>query len=333
MAEAQQVEAKATAPEVEPAEPETAEAKTGMNGSAAHSLAAYNRLEDRVRGFEYVLDRENPGRVSEPQVVKLGREPGSEGWARLPGRGEIDVLFLHAHPDDEAIDFGGLLARLSQRGKKTGVVLFTDGESGLSRGPYTNKELAPKVFSSIRVKEATASMGELGCSLYIRLGYRNHPYSSAAQVLSRDEVYQAWGGRQGLREQIAGLIERLGPRVVVSVDGESRALIHFEHEAVGGIVAEAIELLENEEKSPLKGYLIAINPRDHREYSEALPIPVMESAGAARDLPLAVQLRALKRHESQIDAGVVALEYMPFFDSTWVWKKFWNLNPGMEEFF
>jgi LmbE family N-acetylglucosaminyl deacetylase len=268
-----------------------------------------------------------------PQVVVLGREPGSKGWAELPPEGEIDVLFLHAHPDDEAIDFGGLLARLSQKGKRTGVVLFTDGESGLSRGPYAGRDLPPKVLSSVRVREAEASLSELGCSLYVRLGYRNHPYSSSTQVLSTDEVFRAWGGREQLVRQLALLIEKLGPEVVVSVDGNSRVLIHFEHEAVGIATAEALELLEREKKSPVRGYLLAINPRHRREYSEALPVSVMSPAGGAGELPVSVQLRALKRHLSQIDAGVVALEYMPFFENTWLKKVFWNLETGVEEFF
>ncbi len=276
---------------------------------------------------------EKRGPKTAPAVINLDKGGTSEEWKSLPERGSIDVLFLHAHPDDEAIDFGGLLAKLSQRGKRTGVVLFTDGESGLSRGPYRNQTLSPPVFSSIRVEEATASMTELGCDLYVRLGYRNHPYSRASHVMSLPQVYRAWGGKPEVLERTLGLIERIAPKVVVSIDGHSRTLIHFEHEAVGNIVTEALEELERRGTSTIEGYLLAINPLHSREYPEAVSIPVIESVEPEVESPRSLQSEALKQHASQIDAGVIAIEYMPFFPDKRVKRVFWNLEEEIEEYF
>ena len=46
-------------------------------------------------------------------------------WGRRP-----TVLFVHAHPDDEAIFTGGTLAALSLAGYRTVVLIATSGELG-----------------------------------------------------------------------------------------------------------------------------------------------------------------------------------------------------------
>ena len=41
---------------------------------------------------------------------------------------ELDVLVVAAHPDDAEIGCGGIIAKLSNEGKKVGVIDLTDGE-------------------------------------------------------------------------------------------------------------------------------------------------------------------------------------------------------------
>ena len=45
------------------------------------------------------------------------------------------ILTVHAHPDDESLDFAGLICRANRAGFRTAVVIMTDGESGLDRYP------------------------------------------------------------------------------------------------------------------------------------------------------------------------------------------------------
>ena len=62
-----------------------------------------------------------------PRVVRPG-EPIPEE--------QVDVLFIHAHPDDESIDFGTLMALCEDAGLTTALVLMTDGEGGIYQQDY-----------------------------------------------------------------------------------------------------------------------------------------------------------------------------------------------------
>jgi LmbE family N-acetylglucosaminyl deacetylase len=44
--------------------------------------------------------------------------------------GRLTLLAVHAHPDDEAISMGGVLARLAAEGVYTVLVCATRGEAG-----------------------------------------------------------------------------------------------------------------------------------------------------------------------------------------------------------
>ncbi len=245
-----------------------------------------------------------------------GAAQGSWSFPGLEDVGKIDSLYFHAHPDDEALDFGGSLAKAEQEGKRTAVVLFTDGESGLSRGPGKRHGNSPEVLESIRIREAQESLQILGVDVYIRLGFRNHPYSSQAQVLPIEEVYNAWGGYQRVESAVYRIIEAVDPRVVVGPDGPSNAREHFEHEAVGLVVRRAVEKIHNEMPvSRLQKYLCMIDPMQQGLYRNVTGIDVLEPVRPFRVSPRSVQNRALKAHASQIDARIVGLEYTPLFDS------------------
>jgi LmbE family N-acetylglucosaminyl deacetylase len=72
----------------------------------------------------------------------------------------MTTVFLHAHPDDEAIFTGGTLMRLHEAGERTVVVLATNGDehpdSGLAR---------------VRVAEAQAACALLGVRRVELLGF------------------------------------------------------------------------------------------------------------------------------------------------------------------
>ena len=254
---------------------------------------------------------------SEP--VKMIRGRRTDGQWQFPGLEDerpVDYLFLHAHPDDEALDFGGLLARLEQSGQRVAVALFTDGEAGLSRGPERMIGSAPDVLKSIRIEEAAESLRILGADLYIRLGLRNHPYSSQRQVLPMERVYAAWGGVESLEAAVSTLIERLQPEVIVSPDGPSEAKEHFEHEAVGQLVMQVVEKMLREQPDDLPSrYLRLVDPMQQGVYRRFAAYDVLRPVWPFAESPRSVQNRALKAHQSQIDARIVGLEYTPLFES------------------
>ena len=270
-------------------------------------------------------------RPSEKLNEKISAESGADGplemvqgrwngqrwdFAGLENEQHVDYLCFHAHPDDEALDFGGLLAKLEQSNQRVAVVLFTDGESGLSRGPEQVFETNARVLKSVRINEAANSLKILGADFYVRLGFRNHPYSSQLQVLPIEQVYTAWGGRRQVEAAVEQLIERLRPRVIVSPDGPSDAREHFEHEAVGEAVRQVVEKMQRTQSAALpQRHMRLIDPMQQHVYRNLTEVNVLRPVWPYSESPRSLQNRALKAHRSQIDARIVGLEYTPLFDS------------------
>ncbi len=79
------------------------------------------------------------------------------------------IVFLHAHPDDEALLTGGTMARLSAEGHRVVLVTATAGESGLASAQTT----ASTSLADVRRSEVEASALALGCARTVVLGYRD----------------------------------------------------------------------------------------------------------------------------------------------------------------
>jgi LmbE family N-acetylglucosaminyl deacetylase len=78
------------------------------------------------------------------------------------------VVFLHAHPDDEAIFTGGTMARLAAEGVRVVLVLATAGELGATREVDSGDALPDQ-----RRAETQAAAEELGIARVAHLGYRD----------------------------------------------------------------------------------------------------------------------------------------------------------------
>src|SRR5687768_17000399 len=65
---------------------------------------------------------------------RVGHEPPAERTASTEGDGgeRQCVVFVHAHPDDEAIFTGGTMAQLAADGHRVVLVVCTGGELGLT---------------------------------------------------------------------------------------------------------------------------------------------------------------------------------------------------------
>ena len=79
------------------------------------------------------------------------------------------VVFLHAHPDDEAIFTGGTMALLAAAGWRTVLVLATEGELG-APSPLVGPEVPLGVR---RLAETARSAERLGAARVEFLGYRD----------------------------------------------------------------------------------------------------------------------------------------------------------------
>jgi len=75
------------------------------------------------------------------------------------------LVFVHAHPDDEAFLTSGTMAKASAEGQRVVLVVATDGAAGLSASDMTAD------LAHIRAAELDASAQILGVSRTVRLGY------------------------------------------------------------------------------------------------------------------------------------------------------------------
>ncbi len=117
------------------------------------------------------------------------------------------IVFLHAHPDDETLATGGLLAELGARGYRTGVVTATRGEQGeVVPGPLSRLAGTPQLVAH-REAELAAALAELGVADHAFLGA---PPARAAGLPPRR--YTDSGMRWLDAEQtLAGPVEGSGP--------------------------------------------------------------------------------------------------------------------------
>lgn len=127
-------------------------------------------------------------------------------------------MAVHAHPDDEAIGTGGILARYSAEGARTVLVTCTNGEQGDGPGGIKPGEPGhdPAQVAATRLVELRTAAGYLGVSDLEMLGYR-------------DSGMVGWGANEDpgvfrnvpladAAERVAELLRRYRPQVVVTYD-------------------------------------------------------------------------------------------------------------------
>ena len=231
------------------------------------------------------------------------------------------------------------MARALSSGRKSVVVLFTDGEAGidqfpnrLTEGIYPAEDLTGNSLSVVRVQEAASALSILGSSLYIRLGLENFPYKSSRDVLPVDEVLAEWGGREALGATLKRLIRGFEPDIVVSSDSNPDAYEHFEHKAVGQITMETLLQLQEEGFDAVKGYLVSVDPFQKNLYDDLVHLDLMrihpENGFSYRE----IQMAALKEHHTQGDASMIGVELLPNFRWEQYLKMFWRLDMSLEEY-
>jgi LmbE family N-acetylglucosaminyl deacetylase len=130
----------------------------------------------------------------------------------------LTLMAVHAHPDDEAIGTGGVLARYSAEGVRTVLVTCTNGEQGDGAGGAKPGERGhdPASVAVTRLAELRKAAGILRVSDLELLGYRDSGMvgwaaNADGEAFCNVPVEQA-------AERIAALMERYQPQVVVTYD-------------------------------------------------------------------------------------------------------------------
>jgi LmbE family N-acetylglucosaminyl deacetylase len=125
-------------------------------------------------------------------------------------------VFLHAHPDDEAIGSGGTIAALAEAGHRAVVLLATRGELGLVPADLAD----PEQLGELRAAEAHRAAEELGAARVAFLGYRD---SGERRGDSGSDSFAAAD-----LDQAAGLVVEL-----LRQEGAAALIIYDEHGVTG----------------------------------------------------------------------------------------------------
>ncbi|HEY5638466.1 MAG TPA: PIG-L family deacetylase [Dehalococcoidia bacterium] len=184
------------------------------------------------------------------------------------------LLCILAHPDDESLGLGGILARYAAEGVETFLVTATRGEQGWFGPPEENP--GPTELGIIREKELREAAEILGISEVNLLDYCDGELDKADQA--------------ALIEQLVGHIRRIRPDVIVAFD-HNGVYGHPDHiAATRAATAAAVAAADADFKEPggfpshavQKLYYFAWTKEVQEAYEKAFGELVMEIDGVER---------------------------------------------------
>jgi len=242
----------------------------------------------------------------------------------LPSRGDR-LLVIVAHPDDEVIGAGGLIAVAIHRGAAVSVAIVTNGDSNRMSAAVLSRKVRPRAAQlieegRIRQQETLRALARLGVSSD-HVFFLGFPDRVLAQVLRSDVavtspftrvdrvVYRgavASGApytRQALISLTAEIVARVQPTAIVTHASFDR---HGDHQAVASLV-EAVR-----EGRPVYAFLVhapgfprplRLSLRDPLVPPQADVVPPGRWRWARLDLPAEIEsmkLDAMKAYRSQL---------------------------------
>ena len=149
-------------------------------------------------------------------------------------------MVVHAHPDDEAISTGGILALYSKEGIRTVLVTCTDGSAGDGPGGVKPGEPGhdPAAVAAMRREELERSCRALGVKHLELLGFTDSGMMGWAQ---NDAPGSFWSiPVPEAAGKLVKLFEHYQPEVVVTYDAKG-FYGHPDHIQAHRITMEAIE--------------------------------------------------------------------------------------------
>jgi LmbE family N-acetylglucosaminyl deacetylase len=225
------------------------------------------------------------------------------------------LMAVHAHPDDEALFTGGVLAHYAELGVQTVVVTCTDGALGDLAGEAGRRPGAAGDGAAVgaqRWAELEASCAALGVAHLEGLGFHDSGMMGWAENDAPDAFWNVPVARAA--DRLAGLIARYRPQVVVTYDADG-FYGHPDHIQAHRVTVAAVEGVGTVDKL----YFVAI-PRSAlagfadlaRDAGMALPGWVEGEPAFGTDDELVAtfvdcsgvvdaKYRALAAHASQVD--------------------------------
>jgi N-acetyl-1-D-myo-inositol-2-amino-2-deoxy-alpha-D-glucopyranoside deacetylase len=125
------------------------------------------------------------------------------------------LLAFHAHPDDEVIGTGGVLARYAEAGEQVVVVTATDGAEGEIHN-YDDPETLKPNLVDMRAQEIAAALDVLGVRHHEFLGYRDSGMMGTESNQHDRAFWQA--NYMEAAGRLVRLIRNYQPEVIVIYD-------------------------------------------------------------------------------------------------------------------
>jgi mycothiol conjugate amidase Mca len=163
---------------------------------------------------------------------------------------QLTLMAVHAHPDDECIGTGGILARYNAEGCRAVLVTATRGEEGEIVDPEMNaEEIRPKL-GDVREEELRCACRQLGVSEWHILGYRDSgmagtPANTHPQCLAQADLHAATG-------RLVHLIRAIRPHILTCYD-EQGGYGHPDHIQVHRMTVAAFHAAGDGTQYPNRG--------------------------------------------------------------------------------
>ena len=190
--------------------------------------------------------------------------------AGIPAK-TVCVLVIQAHPDDADNTSGGTIARWASEGREIHYVLCTSGNRGSNDPTMTSERL-----ELLREQEEQNAADILGVKSLIFL---RHEDGELEETLP-------------LRHELARIIRRLKPDVLMTHDPWTRYMIHPDHRAVGftalAAIMEAGNQMYRDEMAPHTVSEVYLFHTDNPDYWVDITATID------------IKIRATQQHKSQI---------------------------------
>jgi LmbE family N-acetylglucosaminyl deacetylase len=145
------------------------------------------------------------------------------------------IVFVHAHPDDEASQSACSMARAVQEGHRVVLVVATNGDHGEAAADLADGE----TVVMRRRLEAEASNAAIGTHRVVWLGYADSGMTGWAQNEHEDAFVRA--GLEEAARRLADVLEEEAADIVVGYDWHG-GYGHPDHVKVHGVTKRAAEL-------------------------------------------------------------------------------------------
>lgn len=163
---------------------------------------------------------------------------------------ELSLMVVHAHPDDESIGTGGILAKYSTEGIRTVLVYGTRGEVGEILNPDFVLPSPGMKIEDIRALELEKALEVLGVKSVHFLGYRDSgiagsPENHHPQAFAEANIREATG-------RLVDIIRRERPHVIVTYN-ERGFYGHPDHIMANRVTLQAFHTADDPEFECKKG--------------------------------------------------------------------------------